>query len=333
MKCTLVGLPKLGDKILYRLEDYGGLFARLVFELPENFTSLLEWIDFIVPESLERYVSSVEKIVLDDFFGFRGRAYGLITLFSEVEDFRELLRGRITIFTSESQPFEYLFEDGDDCILDFIYSFSSHYPSRFRPEYRHPDFKFFDDGYLAYNNILGSIDRKVSIQLEMGGDFDVYLYPPNLLGGRVDPSLFFPEFSESFEVLDRGDEYIKWYLEVLRGFNGRGIHVFPLMFNEGLSFKGGYIVLDGKPRYHDDLRLELDRLTIDLAWELDGVKPSLSFKRFRSFVKFSGRKYLVNIGFEDYPPPPSHRFVEFRIGSKVVWSSPSAEGLLGLKLV
>ncbi len=333
MRCSLVGLPRLGNKIFYRFEDYGGLLARLVFELPENFTSLLEWIDFIVPDRLQRYTSSVEKIVLDDFYGFRGRAYGLITLFSQVEDFRSLLDNGITIFTSESQPFEYLFEDGENCIVDFVYSYSTFYPSSFRPEYRHPDFKFYDEGYLAYHNLLGSIGRREVPSGLGGGDVEVHLYPPNLFGGRVDARLFFPEFNESFEVLDRGDEYVKWYLEVLEGFSGGGIHIFPLIFNDGLSFEGGYIVYEDGPRFHDDLRLELDGLTIDLAWELDHVKPSLSFKRFRSVVPHSGRKYLVNIGFMEYPSPPSHRFVEFRIGSKLVWSSSSEEGVLRLKLI
>lgn len=333
MNCSIVGLPRLGNKMVYKYEDYGGLLARLVFELPENFTSLLEWIDFIVPDRLQRYLSSVEKIVLDDFFGFRGRAYGLITLFSEADDLRSLLEGRMTIYTSESQPFEYIFSNENSCIIDFIYSYSMFYPSKYRPEYTHPDFKFYDEDYIVYHNLLSSIDREGVHRFSGGDDVKVHLYPPNILGGRVDARLFFPEFNESFEVLDRSDEYVKWYLEVLEAFKGDGIHIFPLIFNKGLSFEGGYVVYEDGPKYHDDLCFELDRLTIDLAWEMGGVKPSLSFKRFRSVSQHSGKKYIANIGFVEYPPPPSHRFVEFRMGSKLVWSSSSRDEIIRLKLI
>jgi len=332
MTCSLVGLPRLGNKILYSIEEHGGVLARLLFELPENFTSLLEWIDFLIPKQFEGYVSRVEKVVLDDFFGFRGRAYGLITLYSDETDFRGILKDGITIYTSESQPFEYHFLGDDGCITDFIYSYSVFYPSRFRPEYIHPDFKFYVDDYIGFYNVLGCINKN-NLQPEVYNGVDIVLYPPNLFGGRIDSRLFFPEYNDSFEVLSRGDEYVKHYLDVLDGFKHDGLHIFPLIFNDGLSFEGGYIIVDGKPKYFDDLRLEFDGLTIDLAWEVRGMKPSLSFKRFRSVASSSGRKYLVNIGFREFPPPPSHRFIEFRIGSKLVWSSSSVEGLIRLKLV
>lgn len=333
MSCSITGLPRLGDKIIYDIKLLGGALARLVFELPENFTSLLEWLDYIVPEVFEEYVSRAEKIVLDDFFGFRGRAYGLITLFSVDNGFEDFLEGGIRIFTSESQPLNYVFERSDSCFIDFIYSYSVFYPSNFRPEYRHPDFKFYNDSYIGYYNYLGNIKQYNKLPRNGIDDFEIYIYPPNILGGRIDIKYFYPEFNEAFEVLDRGDKYVRWYFDVLNKFSGDGVHIFPLMFNEGLSFKGGFIVADGHVKYYDDLKMDLGGLVIDLSWEMDSNRPSLSFKRFRSVVPFKGKKYLANIGFSEYPPPPSHRIIEYRLGSKLIWSSPSIEGLIPIKMV
>lgn len=333
MSCSIVGLPRLGDRIIHDLKILGGALARLVFELPENFTSLLEWLDYIIPDILEEYVSKAEKIILDDFFGFRGRAYGLITLFSVDTGFKDFLKGHITIFTSESQPFNYIFESRGNCFIDFIYSYSLFYPSNFRPEYRHPDFKFYDESHIGYYNFLGNLHPKNTLPERRVGNLEIYIYPPNILGGRIDIRYFYPEFNESFEVLDSGDKYVKWYIEVLSKSVRDGIHVFPLIFNESLSFKGGFIVIEGHPRFHDDLKLDLDGLVIDLSWEVDSSRPSLSFKRFRSVVPSKGKKYIANIGFSEYPPPPSHRIIEYRLSSKLIWSSPSEEGLIPIKMV
>ena len=323
---VIYGLKRLGDRMFYRREVHGGYIYKTLLELPENYISLLEWRDFIIEGELEDYISTVEKVVIDDFFGYRPRIYALVTFFSLDHDISNLFRGEIRLNTSEWQPFKYI-PVGDSPLIDYVYSYSLHHPSKVRPEIYYREFPVeYLEGVLYYND-SSSIDiewRQIPIP-EEGADY--IIMPLNYFGGDIDIIRFYPSFHVEFEVLDRSSPLIKRYIEFLSEGQGRSAYIFPILINDGLAFKGGFIISSiGDVRYVDDVKFDLGDLVVSLI-PLRTGKPILTFKRFRCRNYITSPKALyANIAFHRFTRDTSNLFIEYRYYGKFIWSSSSSKG-------
>ncbi len=337
MKCDLVGIPRLGDKILVKECVHGGYLYLALAELPEEDVSLLEWIDYVImDEEYQKHISTLEKVVLDDFFGYRGTPYALITFFNPNDSLKNLFGKGLRIWSTDWQPMDFNFEVVEDHpAIDFLFSYSLYTPSRYRPCYRHPDFLFYrGDQLLYYNDLTGGRHRPYIPKLP-GDRIYTILFPPSYLGGSIDIYYFYPDSHEEFSVLDKSDKLVVYYLEVLKDLGFQGRIILPLIINEGLRFKGGFIIYEGgEVRYVDDLKYEaVNNVVVTLDYDLKPNKFNIVFKKFRRRLKQRGKTFYLNIGFKEYPPPPSHLFLEFRMDGKIVWSSDSSKGLHDIPLI
>jgi len=294
-----------------------------LFELPFNRVGLVEWLDFLPPNNVIDKVSSSEKIVLRNLWGYRPVAFGLLSIVSSYGSLP--FRDSITLSLVDGTPVNYRVSGYSD-IIDIVKSYSLYSPSAYRPAYKLVDGYIWSVGVIHYLNTLTSPIRVGILDLEYRG---TCLLPVDPLGLGGDWWLV--PWDMDMEVGEAGGEVVEKYLSIVRDLEGDII--IPLLIYENEFLKGEIIHVDGSRIRREGLIYENEDFLIDLTGSYRGSKFTIQFKRFRYFPNPTGNRLYINVGVSRFPPPSSHLVAEYYRDNMLIMSSPSLDGWIGLPIL
>lgn len=304
-------------------------------EIPEQFTSLLPIIDFIVDDLyLENYISFMEKIVIDDLYRIPPMTFAVVGFFNAYDDIKNLFMNRDYISFSTTQWYGWKTKISlkeENIIVDYIYSSSRYSPSEYRPKLINEKFhvtpKLID--YLNAPAFGGWLIIKSHEYIR-----DVHkplLLPPNFFDSDGD--------SRFFRLLLRRktciDEYIREpasnipiYIENnFRKFS-RSVEaekiILPMINILGRRLSMYYLILqDGVISMDDSDIYEDNYFVIDPFNEYRGSKLKIYFSLWNIRDLRKGFSMKINLNFKDYLLSYSRMFYEIRYGGKLLYSSSS----------
>ena len=330
------GRPCFYDVFIARYSSQGLFYG--FTELEERFVSKLPIIDFIVDTpGLADHISFMEKLVLDDFFRLPVMIFALIGFYDGdgCGFLDEFISSSTSIDFSTTQWYGWRSRIrlvDKDPFLDFLYSYSRYFPSRFRPEVFNRKFR---DIYLPFHYLnapsFGGWDL-VGHGLSKKVFSKPILLPPNLVVRDSKTSHFLRNLLYENKI---GDIDVKFRsVSHLRGVDSRLTEVgrrivsdrliLPLFHLEGDEFifcfkvlKGGKVYNVVGPVYEDD------GFVIDPFFRYRGRKYTIYFSLWNVPLYRKGFSVKINLNFMDYLLTWSRMFFEFRYGGKLIYSSPS----------
>ncbi len=319
-------VSEASGKALVRRRLHGGYITHVIFEIPFTLGSALEWIDYLPPSEFWNIISSLEKIVFKSFWGFRPLLYGVITLF----DWEGVpsIGDRLSLKLSDGTPLNYRV-DGATPLADIIMSYSSYYPSLYRPAIKVFRGEVWKIASLWYLNVPTSPAGDL-FEIVFSGEV---ILPPDPLGLGGEWWLYPWDMGHVEEAGE--DDIIAKYIRLASDFNLReGSTLFiPVLLLRGSRISGELIRVDNGSVHREGLIYESEEFVIDLSMSYSGGKRAIHFKRFRYEPPLDGHRVYINIGVSRLLPPPSHMIIEYWRDNKLLMSSPSKKGFIELPLL
>ncbi len=319
-------------------------------EIPEEHVSLHPVIDFIPDDSINLYVSFLEKVVIDDIYGVPPMAFAILGFYNSYGDsfVKEglssfLVNGfklwTVQWFSWMVRPFRV-----ENCALfDYVLSYSRFLPSSYRPELINSKFGVVINGihffnYTSFNQCLDINSLRVFLR-GSGGDY-VLIFPPNIINipfvCDVDEVyrwfLFgYDRFGEryspiGYKFMDRVLRFYRNFFEdLLVGFKSV---IIPFFVCRDGALDVFYIVYDGRWRVVEGPIYDGDDFVIDPFGEYRGVKMKIYFSLWGRTVMRKGWSIVNYLNFSRYKIVGSRMFYEVRFGGKLIYSSPSRLGII-----
>lgn len=309
-------------------------------EIPEQFTSLLPIVDFIVDDpNLKRYISFMEKIVLDDLYKIPPITFALVGFFHPYNNILNIFRNLGQLYFSTTQWYRWrtkLSIKEKSIMLDYIYSFSVHSPSTYKPallNMKSPNFSC----PLQYLNAPAFGGWRLINSRSISNDKDApLLLPPNFFSGGngsdyfrrfMEDDLLEERYADSFEI-NIPDNIQRRLSEFSKLFYSKEI-ILPMIYTLKTKFSFIYLVLrDGMIRKVNSDVYEDDYFVIDLLNRYHGSKLKVYFSLWNLKKYKKGFSMKINLNFQDFLTVFSRMFYEVRYGGRLLYSSSSEINIL-----
>lgn len=309
-------------------------------EIPEQFTSLLPIIDFIVDEDdLRRYISFMEKIVLDDLYRIPPITFALVGFFHPYNNILNIFRNLSQIYFSTTQWYRWntkLSIKDRNAILDYIYSFSIYSPSIYKPSLvnmkspiYHPPIQYLNAPAFGGWQLMNrrSISSREDIPL---------LLPPNFFGGCgeadrfrrfIEEDLLEERYVDNLEI-NIPSSIERRLFKSSELFGSREI-ILPMICVLKNKFSFIFLILRGKVvRRVDSDIYEDDHFVIDFLNRYRGSKFKIYFSLWNLKEYRKGFSMKINLNFQSFLTAFSRMFYEIRYGGKLLYSSASKINIL-----
>lgn len=318
------------------INDYTQVTAT---ELPEEFVSLTDMVDFFIDvKALSSYISFYEKIVLNNIYRVKPLTFGLVGFYDkDGYGIRNVFSGygeiRFTTTQWYSWPVRPIYVSNPD-LIDYLYSYSSFMPSTFRP------------GLINVKCYYPPID--LNILLAPTNNTDKYINNPTLLRllKRVDGTIIYPLNAFTYmdldpidllidaredRVVETDDGLIEKYRRIVSvkiPIKGGVRQIFPFIFMVRDKYVLGFIeAINGRTKIIYGSLYESDDYVVDLLNEYRGIKVKVFFSRMGLNESRKGFSIRVNLVNGLRPITFSRLNIDYMYGGKIIYSSPSGPNI------
>ena len=310
-------------------------------EIPEQFTSLLPIIDFIVTSdsALKHYISFMEKLVFDDLYRIPPITFALIGFFHESNNILALFRKSNVLKLSTTQWYQWnpqLHIVEKSILLDYIYSFSLYSPSIYKPELINIKSPFSHPPIQYLNAPAFGGWQSVDIDILTGYEEYPLILPPNFFSG-YEGSYSFKKFMEEDMLEESYSNNLKVYvsdvvkrrlLKFSKQLKLQKI-ILPIIYLLENKFNFIYLLSEaGKMKNVNSDIYEDDFFVIDILNRYRGSKLRVYFSLWNLKNYRKGYTMKINLNFQSFLSAYSRMFYEIRYGGKLLYSSSSKINIL-----